>query len=217
MLHADESNLKIWDDIFRSRAWGRYPPEDLVRFIARNFYKAPDRRAVRILEMGCGPGANVWFMAREGFSVSAIDCSPAAIAQLGQRLSAEAIPFDPAELKVGDFSRLPWGDGLFDAVVDVEAIAHNPLPVVRQVMAEAHRVLKPGGLMFSRMFGDRTSGANRDEEARGPLQGVGVLHYFTRADVAEVFSIFASAQHDWLHRADGPEVEYFEWLSVARK
>ena len=29
-----------WDEKFRSRAWGRYPPEDLVRFMGRNWRDA---------------------------------------------------------------------------------------------------------------------------------------------------------------------------------
>ena len=52
-----------WETLFASRAWGRYPPEELVRFVARSFGDAPDRASVRILELGCGPGANVWFLA----------------------------------------------------------------------------------------------------------------------------------------------------------
>ena len=55
---------RAWEEIFRSREWGKYPPEHLVRFIAGNFYGVPNRGAVGLLEIGCGPGANAWFMAR---------------------------------------------------------------------------------------------------------------------------------------------------------
>ena len=67
--------IPIWDDVFRSRSWGKYPKEELVRFIARRYYGAPDRSAVRILDLGCGYGAATWYLAREGFAVSAIDGS----------------------------------------------------------------------------------------------------------------------------------------------
>src|SRR6218665_938871 len=63
-----------WDEKFRSRSWGRYPPEDLVRFMGRRF-RAADKGAVKVLEVGCGPGANLWFMHREGFAVHGIDIS----------------------------------------------------------------------------------------------------------------------------------------------
>jgi len=35
----------IWERVFSSQAWGKYPGEDLIRFVARNFYAAPDRAA----------------------------------------------------------------------------------------------------------------------------------------------------------------------------
>ena len=58
----------IWDEVFRSQPWGKYPSEDVIRFVARNFYKAPDRSSVKILEVGCGPGANLWYIAKERFA-----------------------------------------------------------------------------------------------------------------------------------------------------
>jgi tRNA G46 methylase TrmB len=57
--------------------WGKYPPEHVIRFVARNFYRVPDRKYVHLLEVGCGPGANVWFMAREGFAVDECKASSA--------------------------------------------------------------------------------------------------------------------------------------------
>jgi len=42
----------VWERIFRSREqWGRYPPEELVRFMARHYYQVADRREVRVLEV----------------------------------------------------------------------------------------------------------------------------------------------------------------------
>ena len=60
---------KTWDDVFANNEWGKYPAESLIRFIAKNFYKADRRENIKILEVGCGPGANIWYMNREGFSV----------------------------------------------------------------------------------------------------------------------------------------------------
>ena len=66
---------KGWDKIFSTQEWGKYPGEELIRFIARNFYAAPNRKDIRILEVGCGTGANLWFLAKEGFNAFGIDGS----------------------------------------------------------------------------------------------------------------------------------------------
>ena len=39
-----------WDEKFRSRAWGRYPPEDLVRFMGRNWRDA-DKAAEKVASL----------------------------------------------------------------------------------------------------------------------------------------------------------------------
>ena len=51
----------IWEDIFSSQEWGKYSGESLIKFVARNFYKQ-NRSDIKILELGCGPGANLGFV-----------------------------------------------------------------------------------------------------------------------------------------------------------
>jgi len=59
-------NIKLWDEIYQSNEWGKYPPVPVIRFIAKNFYKDKNRKEIKILELGSGTGANLWFCAREG-------------------------------------------------------------------------------------------------------------------------------------------------------
>ena len=72
------SFCEIWEEIHTKQEWGKYPPENLIRFIARNYYKMK-RESVKILDFGCGGGACTWFLAREGFDVFAFDGSPTAV------------------------------------------------------------------------------------------------------------------------------------------
>jgi len=54
----------------------------------------------------------------------------------------------------GDASRLPVRDESADAVLIVDALHH--LPRARNVLAEAYRVLRPGGVLVVREFDRRT-------------------------------------------------------------
>ena len=61
----------------------KYPNEELCRFMGRNFFSKNlnelERQEIKILETGCGSGANIWMLAREGFATYGIDLSPEAI------------------------------------------------------------------------------------------------------------------------------------------
>lgn len=196
-MHTAIDYTKHWDEKFRTRAWGRYPPEDFVRFMGRN-YKHAQKDAVRVLEVGCGPGANVWFLHREGFAVSAIDISPTAIDLAGERLRVENKDCNSAapDFKVGNFSALPWPDNHFDVVVDIFSLCANTVPVIAQATAEIARVLKPGGNFYTKSFGKNTTGYGGGTEIEqgtydaipsGPLHGMGVIHFFDHDDITRVF------------------------------
>lgn len=218
-----------WEPLFASRAWGRYPCEELVRFISRQFAQASDRSQVKVLDFGCGPGRNVWFMVREGFSVAGIDGSPTAIRQAAERLAADSLPngLPRVDLRCDNFCHLPWADGTFDAVVDIEALYANSMPIIRQCLAEVHRVLKPNGTFFGRMFGDSTTGAHTGEQiepgtsanpTEGPCGGYGVAHFFSEEEFLPLFEAFASVSVDSLRRSiGGNSTQIFEWLVTAHK
>lgn len=78
MLQDAENSQEMWENIFRNKEWGKYPPESVIRFIARNFYHK-NRDEIHILELGIGTGANLWFCAREGFKVSGCEFSQSGV------------------------------------------------------------------------------------------------------------------------------------------
>ena len=201
-----------WDDKFSSREWGRYPPEDLVRFMGRNF-KHLDHSAVAVLEVGCGPGANIWFLHREGYQVAGIDGSAAAIAQAEQRLKLENDGQSElkTDLKVGDFSTLPWQANSFDVVIDIFAIYANTASVIDKTLAEVSRVLKPGGRFFAKMWGTKTTGFGEgkkiethtfDEVPFGPCYEMGMTHFFDKTEIRRRFDMFRIDAIDTIERSD---------------
>ncbi|MHB1101070.1 MAG: class I SAM-dependent methyltransferase [Burkholderiales bacterium] len=215
----------VWEEIFRSQAWGKYPGEDLIRFVARNFYRVQDRSAVRILEVGCGPGANLWYMAREGFSVYGIDGSATAIAQAKFRLDSEC-PGWTGDLKVGDIGTLDFEDGMFDAVIDNEAIYANSFENSIMIYSALARVCKPGAKLFSRTFakgcwGDGTGkpvGHNAWIAAEGPLKDKGLSRFTEFSEIPELITGFEITEIELLTRTmNDRKHEVREWLIVGEK
>ena len=219
-----------WENLFTTRqGWGAYPPEELVRFMARNFTDVESRGRVRVLEIGCGPGPNLWYLAREGYRVAGIDFSSTALEMARARLEAELLPTDTdrLDLRAGNFSSLPWADQTFDAVVEVAALYANPMVEIQKTIAEIYRCLKPGGLFFGKLFGDQTTGYNSGVEIelgtrrnpdRGPCAGNDIAHFFCRAELDDLFTDFSSLNVDYVLRTDqSGEINIFHWLVTAQK
>ena len=211
-----------WERVFSSQEWGRYPPEELIRFVARRFYGAEDRSSVKILEIGCGPGANIWYLAREGFAAHGIDGSPTAIRRAGERLAADGLR---AELQVGDVTRLTnfYSSASFDGVVDAVCLQHNRIDAVRGALDEVDRVLRPSGRFFSMAIargswgdglGTELESGTFGEIGAGPLAGKGVCHFFSREEVEELFgSRFADLAVDSVTRTvEGGRFSIQHWL-----
>jgi len=49
-----------WERVFQKQEWGKYPCEELIRFIAKNFYNVADRSKIKILEIGFGSGGGIY-------------------------------------------------------------------------------------------------------------------------------------------------------------
>lgn len=212
----------VWEAIYASREWGRYPPEELIRFTARHFYGASDRRSVKLLELGCGAGANLWFLAREGFDVYGIDGSATALHKAGDYLRSEGLV---ADLKEGDVTELAdsYPASHFGGVIEIGCLVCNRLPDVARILDHAHRVLEPGGRIFSMTLAVGTWGDGLGEELEpgtfvdvqeGPLAGKGLCHFFSREEIDELFgSRFAELQVDFVHRScDGGRHTIKHWL-----
>ena len=125
----------------------RYPNEELLRFFGRNFLDMPfeRRRTTRVLEVGCGSGANLWMIAREGFDAFGIDFSRDALALCEQTLSEWGYP---ASLSVADMTATHLPDQYFDVIIDVFSSYALDESHFCCFVKEVARLLKPGGIFF---------------------------------------------------------------------
>jgi len=222
----------VWEEIFKSQDWGKYPDESFIRFVARNFYAAAgvkrdkeQRAKIKLLEVGCGPGANIWFMAREGFGTFGVDGSETAITKARQRLDQEGLA---ADLRVGDISDLPYQDGTFDAVADNECLAHNNAKALEGILSEIHRVLKPGGMFYSRTFGDdvykgktyqQIGDLQYNGSSDGPFGGRGFFRLSTEATIRVAYGKFFKfiSIDNITYTVNNGAVRISEWIIVCQK
>jgi ubiquinone/menaquinone biosynthesis C-methylase UbiE len=96
----------------------------------------------RTLEVAVGTGLNLPFYPPD-VQLTSVDVSPAMLAIARER--AQVLGRD-ADLRVGDAEALAFPDGSFDTVVFTLSLC--TIPDERRALAEAHRVLRPGGQLL---------------------------------------------------------------------
>jgi len=99
------------------------------------------------LDLGCGGGLFALALAELGARVIGVDLAPRGLA--AGRAEAARRGADCRFLR-GDVRRLPLADRSADLVLLPDVIEHVPAP--ERAIAEAGRVLRPGGVLFASTF-----------------------------------------------------------------
>ena len=221
----------IWEEAIYGRGYhlNKYPFDLVVSFVFRHAPRTKPRDQVHVLEVGCGAGNNLWFVAREGFSAAGLDASPSAIAHARDRFQAEGLS---ADLRVGDFTALPFPENSFDLVIDRGALTCCGLTACRRALDEVHRVLAPGGAFLFNPYSDLHSsklagrpapdGLTLDIQG-GSLVGVGQLAFHGEESIRSLIGDqwqVVSRQLLTITEHAGPGSEsgvHAEWRIILRK
>src|ERR1700737_990100 len=133
---ADTATQARLADVIELRAADPQQRAMLERYTAE-LDLAPESRA---LEIGCGAGAVSRFLAPLPGADTGVGVGPPVVFLDGGRELADD---DALKYLIGDGRELAFDDGSFDAVVCHTTLCH--VPGCERVVAEAHRVLRPGG------------------------------------------------------------------------
>jgi SAM-dependent methyltransferase/alkylhydroperoxidase family enzyme len=144
---GNDPDLDAWRGV--DEGWGRRAVEfaTLSEPAACREYVALHHRldvasGDRLLDLACGAGLGLELAAVRGARCSGIDASPRLVAVAGDRVPE-------ADLRVGDIQALPWADASFDVVTSFRGIWGT----TPRALAEAHRVLAPGGRLGFTVWG----------------------------------------------------------------
>lgn len=96
-----------------------------------------------VLELGCGTGKNTVWLAERARRVIAMDFSPGMLEVARTRVPVERVTLIQHDVR----ERWPIDDASVDVVVANLILEH--LSNVAAIFAEAARVLRPGGVMYS--------------------------------------------------------------------
>ncbi|MGQ0662581.1 MAG: class I SAM-dependent methyltransferase [Pseudomonadota bacterium] len=224
---------KSFDPIWEEAIYGegqhlnRYPFDIVVSFVYRNYPRHKPREEIRILEVGCGAGNNLWFAAREGFQVAGIDASESAIAYARKRFSEEGLKGD---FRVGDFTHLPFNGDVFDLAIDRGALTCCGFSAAKKAVVEVRRILREGGRFLFNPYSEKHSSraAGRPgadgltlDITGGTLIGVGQLCFWGRREIDAVLStgwkLLRLQHHELVERLEQKSLVHAEWRVIAQK
>lgn len=207
-----------WDQLYRDNAhMSIWPWSDVVSYVHR--YAKPVSGFKRVLELGCGAGANIPFFLKLGVDYCSVEGSPTIVAGLHQ-----AYPALRESIVVGDFSVAIPFEGDFDLIVDRGSLIHNDTAGIRSGLGLAYQHLRSGGKFIGiDWFSDAHPGAGlgiafdshtRTDITSGHLAGTGKVHFCDRGHLVDLlteagFQIdrLEHKQHDVLI----PAGERFAW------
>jgi len=189
-----------WEKLHQQRSWGKYPSTFLIKNVAERYFHLTDRSKIKALDLGCGGGANSWFLAREGFDVYAIDGSKSAIHQAERLLRKDGLT---AKFFVMDFSEMNFFPAQFDIVIDNSAIQHNIWSEIQKIHEKILSILKEGGLLYSQMISKNSTGSESGEclerntwtnLREGIAKGNLLTHFFTQDEILILFGGYSDVE-----------------------
>ena len=176
-----------------SARWGRFwfSPKRTV-FLNTPLRKLPKALSLkpqdRVLDIGCGYAGSLIYLHRKvGFTamMEGLDCSPLMIEGARAEVVSRGLE-DRIRLKVGLATQLPYPDNSFDHVLCTFVIKHLSDGLLRDMLREVSRVLKPGGRFCVWEAAPSRYGFMQAWNLRLLRMGVSVMHLRTAETLSEL-------------------------------
>lgn len=133
----------VWGPGTRTREDAFHFVDDQIASLARPF--VPVSRDVHVVDLGCGVGASLCYLAEQlPIRGTGITLSPAQAAMAREFIAARGLS-ERVECLEGDYCNLPAQLSRADVAYAIESFVHGPDP--QRFFEQCRRLLKPGGLL----------------------------------------------------------------------
>jgi SAM-dependent methyltransferase len=184
-----------WEDRYREGGhMSQWPWSDLVSYVYR--HARPRSNSFRVLELGCGAGANIPFFQALGVRYCAIEGSGSIVAKLHDRF-----PEFKSDIVEGDFTKDFPFSGNFDLVVDRASLTCNTTRSIQTCLDQVYDRLAPQGMFlgidwYATEHSEFARGVQAEDSftrtnyTDGQFTGVGRVHFADLAHLQELFGRF---------------------------
>jgi ubiquinone/menaquinone biosynthesis C-methylase UbiE len=171
--------MSEWNEIIREKVYSPEEPDEHVMHFAGQLRR---KRALRVLDLDCGAGRHMIYMAKQGFQTFGVDLSGTGLKMAKKRLGKKELR---ASLVRCDMKMLPFVGLCFGAVICTRAIYHQKIAGIQDTISEIHRTLRKNGLLLMDFLSKRTysygrgMGVEADTFVEQKGFEKGVVHHFT--------------------------------------
>ncbi|KGK86065.1 class I SAM-dependent methyltransferase [Clostridium sp. HMP27] len=201
----DKNMQNLWQSLHKQNKFRpKYPSEIVVQFIFRNFNR--DSKT-KVLDLGCGAGRHVYFMANENIDTYGTDISRDGIEYTEMILKQHQLN---SNLKVASVDNIPFEDNYFDGILCYGVLYYCSIKEINDSAKEIFRVLKPNGkaLIVVRNTDDYRYGKGKEIDKNTFLieeknnkkcafnENGMKMHFFERSEIEELFKNFSKIEID---------------------
>ena len=181
---AEQDVTGGWEAAYADHAGPSLWCDDPIQILPAIVQEMRTRKITTVADLGCGDGRNLVALVREGFQCAGIDISSTALGRARDRLTTAG---ESAFLIRADASCLPLESGTVDALTCFDVFGQLPDP--EKAVAEAKRVLAPGGLVAVNAFTPEDSEYGKGEQVGGRsfLYKGTLFRFFEETEVRALF------------------------------
>jgi SAM-dependent methyltransferase len=238
MIHASEK--KLWEDSFDEQiargAYNTAPVEALIRNVAYWLRDNPQDPAepFHFVEMGCGAGPTLVWLAQKGIRVSGVDIAVNALELAKQNLARSGYGERVGSIVESSVTSTPFVAGSFDGVIESCVFQHLSRVDRAAAFGEVARLLRPGGLFVGHVLADTHTAYQkmRDDElpddpgslhladgsSKIHLTNIGLAHFFKAHEFRELLPGFSVVDPClttyYLPKAEAKKRGYEEYLQA---